>query len=291
MKLVWGELYDGCLDYVTAWFKKASDFFRPITGGRFAFVSTNSIAQGQPVPALFGPLFDAGWRIRFAHQTFAWQSEAPGGAAVHCVITGYDKHERSAPQLFIYEKVKDEPQQVPAKQINTYLVDGPNLLVWKRSRALSAELPKVNKGSQPTDGGSLIVEADEYSEVAADLTAAKYLRPFIGARQLIHNAPRWCLWKADDNFDPRDIARSTDLKERIEAVRVMRLESKKLLTQRSAETPYLFQENHQAKVSYVGIPAHFSETRLYATIAHFDPNTVCGNANFTAEDPTVSSSA
>nr|WP_308195013.1 DNA methyltransferase [Dermabacter vaginalis] len=285
MKLVWGELYDGYLDYVTAWFKKASDFFRPVTGGRFAFVSTNSIAQGQPVPALFGPLFDAGWRLRFAHQTFAWQSEAPGSAAVHCVITGYDKHERSAPQLFIYEKVKGEPQQVPAKQINAYLVDGPNLLVRKRSKALSAELPKVTRGSQATDGGNLIVEVGEYAEVAADPTAAKYLRPFRMGKEVVRGLDRWCLWMADSDFDPRDIGRSPVLKERVEAARVMRLASKKLPTQRAAQTPYLFQENHQPLGPYVGIPAVVSETRAFYTVQHLGPEVIAGNKLYTAEDP------
>lgn len=285
MKLVWGDLYDGYLDYVTAWFKKSSDFFRPVTGGRFAFVSTNSIAQGQPVPALFGPLFDAGWRIRFAHQTFAWQSEAPGSAAVHCVITGYDKHERSAPQLFTYDNVKGEPQQVPAREINAYLVDGPNLLVRKRSRALSTELPKVNRGSQATDGGNLIVEVDEYAEVSADPIAAKYLRPNIGARQLIHDAPRWCLWMAGDGFEPKDLHRSAVLKQRVENCRNFRLASKKVATKKSADYPHLFQENHQPDVEYVGIPRHFSETRAFATVTRFAPEIICGDANFLAEDP------
>lgn len=287
MKLVWGELYDGYLDYVTAWFKKASDFFRPVTGGRFAFVSTNSIAQGQPVPALFGPLFDAGWRIRFAHQTFAWQSEAPGSAAVHCVITGYDKHERSAPQLFTYDNVKGEPKQIPAKQINAYLVDGPNLLVRKRSKALSAELPKVTRGSQATDGGNLIVEPNEHAAVVADSIAAKYLRPFIGAKQLIHNTPRWCLWMADEDFEPSDIQRSPILKERVEVCRRWRSsqttggDAYKL-----RDTPHLFRGNElRPLVPYVGIPRHFSETRAFATVKRFAADVICGDANFTAEDP------
>lgn len=285
MKLVWGELYDGYLDYVTAWFKKASDFFRPVTGGRFAFVSTNSIAQGQPVPALFGPLFDAGWRIRFAHQTFAWQSEAPGSAAVHCVITGYDKHERSAPQLFTYDNVKGEPQQVPAKQINAYLVDGPNLLVWKRSRVLSAELPKVNKGSQPTDDGNLIVEVSEHAEVIGDPIAAKYLREFRQGREVVRGLDRWCLWMADEEFDPNDLRRSSILTRRVEACRAMRENSKKAATRKSASTPYLFQENRQSLVPYVGIPRVVSETRTFYTAQHLPETVIAGDQLFAADDP------
>ena len=100
MKLVWGEQYDGYLDYVTGWYKKASDYFRFVNDGQFAFVSTNSITQGQPVPALFGPLFSNGWRIKFAHQTFSWTSEAADAAAVHCVIIGMDKKRRGGATLF-----------------------------------------------------------------------------------------------------------------------------------------------------------------------------------------------
>src|SRR5699024_2229450 len=103
---IWDRDDIGRLDYVTGWYKKASDYFEHVPrGGRFAFVSTNSIARGEPVPALFRPIFDAGWRIRFAHQTFAWTSEAPGAAAVHCVIVGFDKKERTAPKLFTYEQL------------------------------------------------------------------------------------------------------------------------------------------------------------------------------------------
>ncbi|MCT2025732.1 hypothetical protein M3D08_06780 [Dermabacter hominis] len=287
MKLVWGDLYDGYLDYVTAWFKKASDFFRPVTGGRFAFVSTNSIAQGQPVPALFGPLFDVGWRLRFAHQTFAWQSEAPGSAAVHCVITGYDKHERSAPQLFTYDNVKGEPKQVPARQINAYLVDGPNVLVRKRSKALSAELPKVNRGSQATENGFLVVEVEEYSEVARDPIAAKYLRPYRMGREVVHGLNRWCLWMADENFDPSDIRRSPVLSQRVEACREWRSSQKATGdAYKLKDIPHLFRPNsHRPLVPYVGIPGVVSETRLFYTVQHLPETVIAGNQLFTAEDP------
>ena len=287
MKLVWGDLYDGYLDYVTAWFKKASDFFRPVTGGRFAFVSTNSIAQGQPVPALFGPLFDVGWRLRFAHQTFAWQSEAPGSAAVHCVITGYDKHERSAPQLLSYDHVKGVPQQVPAKQINAYLVDGPNVLVQKRSKALSPQLPKVAFGSKPADGGNLIVEPAEHAAVVADPIAAKYLREFRQGREVVRGLDRWCLWMSDEEFEPSDIQRSPILKERVEACRRWRSsqttggDAYKL-----RDTPHLFRGNaNRPLMPYVGIPAVVSGTRSFYSVQHLPEKAIYGNQLFTAEDP------
>ena len=197
MKLVWGELYDGYLDYVTGWYKKAADYFRFVGDGQFAFVSTNSITQGLPVPSLFGPLFSDGWRIKFAHQTFSWSSEAADAAAVHCVIIGMDKKRRASATLYTYADIKGEPTAVPAKNINAYLVDAPNLFVKKRSTPLSEWVPKVTKGSQPTDGGNLIVEVDEYPKINADPIAAKYLRKFVGARELLHGEDRWCLWLED----------------------------------------------------------------------------------------------
>ena len=285
LKLVWGEQYDGYLDYVTGWFKKASDYFDGVDGGRFAFVSTNSIAQGQPVPALFGPLFAAGWRIRFAHQTFPWESEAPGMAHVHCVITGYDKHENSQALLYSYASGDEGPVARPVKFINAYLLAAPDVLVRKRGRPLSSSVTPVTRGSQPTDGGNLIVEVADYASVAADPIASKYLRPFIGARELLHNAPRWCLWMADENFHPADVNQSETLRARVHAVKAMREKSKKAATQRSAATPHLFQENHQPDSSYVGIPAVVSETRLFYTAAFLPPEVIAGNKVYTAEDP------
>lgn len=287
LKLVWGEQYDGYLDYVTGWFKKASDYFDGVDGGRFAFVSTNSVAQGQPVPALFGPLFAAGWRIRFAHQTFPWESEAPGMAHVHCVITGYDKYEKTPALLYSYGRDDAEPEARPVKTINAYLLDAPDVLVRKRRFPLSKDLPGARFGTMPADGGNLIVEVADYASVAADPIASKYLHPFIGARELLHNAPRWCLWMADENFDPADLPRSAVLKQRVTANQSWRAaqphggDAYKL-----RDIPHLMRPNPgRPLVSYVGIPRHFSETRAYATVAFFDSDIICGDANFAAEDP------
>src|SRR5699024_6439695 len=258
MKRVWGDDYDGYLDYVTGWHAKSKDFLsdRP---GEFAFVTTNSIAQGQPVPALFEPIFSSGWVIKFAHRTFAWDSEAPGKAAVHCVIVGFTRDLDIKPRLWDYPRVNGEPvEQTVIRRINAYLVDGANVLVKKRSKPLAA-IPLARFGSKPVDGGNLIVEAKDYDEVAADPIAAKYLRPFRMGRELVRGLDRWCLWLED--MDPSDLSKSLLLKSRVEAVKDMRLGSKKKATQESANTPHLFQENHQPKTDYVGIPRVVSESR------------------------------
>ena len=279
---VWQRKDIGRLDYVTGWYKKAMEFYGD-TPGRFAFVSTNSIAQGEPVPALFGPVFEAGWRIRFAHRAFAWSSEAPGAAAVHCVVVGFDREARPAPRLFTYSHPKEPATEVPASRINGYLVDGPNVLVEQRRSILGADLNPAVYGNMPRDGGNLIVEPEEYDEVMADPIAAQYVWPFIGARELIHNTPRWCLWLVD--LDPADVSRSATLRQRLDAVRSFRSASKASSTQAMAMTPHLFGQRSQPNVPYVCIPAHFSETRVYATVARFDPEVIAGNANFKAEDP------
>lgn len=289
LRLVWGDGYDGYLDYVTGWFIKASSYFQSVpNGGRFAFVSTNSIAQGAPVAALFRPLLEGGWRIRFAHQTFAWTSEAPGAAAVHCVITGFDRgepHEKARPVLFTYSTLKAQPEALPVDHINPYLVEGPDIFVDKRTTPLAPILPAVRFGSKPADGGNLIVEMEDYREFLEDPIASKYLRPFSNARELLHGLNRWCLWMAGSNFDSRDIQRSLLLKERVSACKEFRLNSRKKATNESAKTAHLFQENHQPTVPFVAIPRVISESRHFYTVAHLDEETIASDALFTALDP------
>ena len=289
LRLVWGDGYDGYLDYVTGWFIKASRYFQSVpNGGRFAFVSTNSIAQGAPVASLFRPLLEGGWRIRFAHQTFAWTSEAPGAAAVHCVITGFDRgapHEKARPVLFTYSDPKAQPDALPVDHINPYLVEGPDIFVDKRTTPLAPIVPAVRFGSKPADGGHLIVDAKDYPRFAADTIAAKYLRPFRMGREVVRGLDRWCLWMDTEDFDPRDIERSPLLKERVQACSAFRSHSTKQITKDGAKTAHLFQENHQPPGPYVGIPSVVSETRRFYTVAHFSEEVIAGNQLYTALDP------
>ena len=289
LRLVWGDGYDGYLDYVTGWFIKASQYFDAVPrGSRFAFVSTNSIAQGAPVASLFRPLLEGGWRIRFAHQTFAWTSEAPGAAAVHCVITGFDRgapHEKARPVLFTYLSPKALPEAVPVDHINPYLVEGPDIFVDKRTTPLAPILPAVRFGSKPADGGHLIVEAEDYPRFAADPIAAKYLRPFRMGREVVRGLERWCLWMHTEDFDPRDIDLSPILKERVRVCATFRQGSKKKATVLGAQTAHLFQENHQPSEPYVAIPRVVSETRPFYTAAHLSEDVIAGDQLYTALDP------
>lgn len=284
MRRVWGSDYDGYLDYVTGWHAQALHLFKSRVG-EFAYVTTNSITQGQPVPALFGPLYREGWTIKFAHRTFAWDSEAPGRAAVHCVIVGFSRDHEAKNHLWDYPSVKGEPVKVTVTEaINAYLVDGPQLLVTKRMRPLSTVLPEVKSGSKAVDWGLYTLETEaELKEVNSDLVAAKYVRLYLGGEELINGTSRWCLWF--DSLEPNDVGRSSILRERIEEVRLRRASSKRKATQKAADTPAIFGELRQPKTDYLAIPQTFSERRRYATVARLPREVIASIKLFTAEDP------
>ncbi|WP_417287402.1 DNA methyltransferase [Corynebacterium variabile] len=281
---VWGaDTQISRMDYVTGWHAKTLDLLADRTGA-FAYVTTNSITQGDQVPRLFGPIFAAGWRIRFAHRTFAWNSDAPGKAAVHCVIVGFDRQTSPRPVLWDYPSVKSAPVSVAVETtINAYLIDGPDVLVEKASKPLSPSISKVEYGSKPTDDGNLIVNEEDYAEVAADPVAAKYLHRYLGAKELLHGTDRWCLWL--DGMDPADLNRSAILKSRVAAVRDFRAKSKAATTREFAQFPHLFRQRAKQEVEYLGIPIHVSETRRYFTAQRLSPDVICSNANFTLPDP------
>lgn len=296
LKIAWGTDYTGYLDFSTGWYRKASRFFAPESGtgyaeilGEFAFVSTNSITQGQPVPDLFGPLFRDGWKIRFAYRTFPWQSEASGKAAVHCVIIGLARSNpgedfKKRQRLFEYFWQNGTTDELTVKTgINAYLLDAPQVFVTKRMRPLSSQLQPTYFGSKPVDGGNLIVEPEDYDEVMSDPVAAKYVRPYRQAKELISGADRWCLWLI--GITDNEVFQSPLLLKRLESVSEMRLKSPKRATQKLAESPHLFGEIHQPLENYVGIPRVVSERRPWFTARHLHSDVIAGDANFMAVDP------
>ncbi|MEU3476519.1 DNA methyltransferase [Rhodococcus sp. NPDC006774] len=281
-KSIWGSRYNGYLDYVTCWYAKAIDYYG-LHSGRWAFVSTNSICQGEAVEYLWRPIFDAGWRCRFAHRSFQWVTEATGGAAVHVSIVGFDKAKNTQPVLWTYSeggKGVGEPQL--ATNINAYLVDAPNLLVSNRTTQLSPALTAVVYGSKPTDGKNLLVSANQYDSVSADPIASKFIRRFVGAKELIHDRMRWCLWLVDATN--AEVERSPVLRERVAAVAEMRTVSTDPATNKAASRPELFQYIRQPGSEYLAIPAHVSELRRFFPAARFPQDVICGNANFLAAD-------
>jgi hypothetical protein len=283
LRLAWGTMYDGFLDYVSGWYARGIEYFGTIEG-RWAFVSTNSISQGQAVPTLWGAVFNAGWRMSFAHRTFPWTSEASGGAAVHCVIVGFTRGRTGKPRLFEYVAgIPINPGGTQVARINAYLVDGPNVLVTKRMRPLSPDLPEVVAGSKAVDWGYLTVEPDEFEEISQDPIASRYLRPYKGGDELINDRDRWCLWFVGAAL--HELERSALIRERISKVRAKRLASTKPATRQGADTPHLFEERRQPEVAYVGIPQTFAESRRYATVSHLSPEVIASIKLFTSPDP------
>lgn len=282
LQVAWGQNKQlSRLDFVTGWHAKAMDYFRNHKG-IFGFVTTNSITQGDQAHRLFEPLRAAGWQIKFAHRTFAWNSEAPGKAGVHCVIVGFTKSRESQPRLFDYATPKSKPVEVHANHINPYLVDGPDVHIPKRTEPLSSELSIAAKGSMPTDDGNFMISPEDYDQVMADPVAAKYVRRFVGASELIHGTDRWCLWLKD--ADPNDISKSKIISGRVRAVRDFRSESKAAST-RNYPHHHLFRQFGQPEGHYLCIPAHVSEARRYYPTGRFDSSVINGNANFSAPDP------
>ncbi|AOX06050.1 GcrY protein [Corynebacterium sp. NML98-0116] len=283
LRNAWGGIKTSRLDFVTAWHAKTLDLLekRP---GSFAFVTTNSITQGDQPARLFQPFFDAHWRIRFAHRTFTWDSEAPGKAAVHCVIIGFDREESPRPRLWDYEREKGDPIAVPVtRAINAYLVDGSNVLVGKRSQPLSPVLPEVVKGSMATDGGNFVVTEDDYEQVTADTHAVKYLRPYVGAKELINNHPRWCLWLTQ--LDPLDFEKSPELQRRVDAVAAERAKSKAKTTREYPHHHLFRQLGFESDVPFVAIPEVSSQNRRYLPVAMMAPGTIISNKVYGAVDP------
>jgi hypothetical protein len=277
----------GVMDFVSNWYLLAARQMEK-TGGSAAFVSTNSIAQGEQVPPLWQELSRYGMEIDFAHRTFNWTNEAAGKAAVHCVIVGFSRQstKKSAKKrLWEYETPNSTPQLRIVPQINPYLIAGPEIAIESRTRPISDELVPLIWGSKPTDNGNLSKiskeEADRIRE--DDGIAAQYLRPIIGAQELIHGAERYCLWLEDAS--PQDLRNSPEIRKRVDAVQQFRLSSTAELTRRNARIPHLFVQRAQPKTEYIGVPLHSSVDRNYLPIAWVNPKIVALNSLSTIPQP------
>ncbi len=269
----------GVMDYVSAWYCKAVDYIAD-TGIRCAFVSTNSITQGSQVAPLWNELRARNKTyIHFAHRTFEWTNEAKGKAAVHCVIIGFGLQEAKTKRLFEYEDIKGESHEIKARNINPYLIDAPNFLVENRKKPI-CPVPPVIRGSSPVDGGNLLLskmEKDEFIE--REPQASEWIKPYSMGNEFIKGIPRFCLWLKD--CPPDKLRKMPLVMERVEAVREMRLASKKIPTQKLAETPTLFGEIRQSESTYLAIPRVSSERRTYIPIGYLPPDHIAGDKLYT----------
>lgn len=258
------------IDYVSGWYFKAAQLMQS-TAIRTAFVSTNSITQGEQVAGVWKPMFERlGIHIDFAHRTFRWDSEANLKAHVHCVIVGFSVQMNPAEKLLFTSK-----QVQHVQNISPYLIDAPTLFLESRNKPL-CNVPEICKGSQPTDGGNLIVTEEDYDGFMKQAPAsAKYIRRFLGADEFLNGKNRYCLWL--DGISPKELQGMPLVLERVQLVRDFRLSSKKAATRKQADTPTLFTENRQPSEDFIAIPEVSSGTRRYIPMGFLHPDTICSN--------------
>ena len=205
----------GVLDFVTAWYIKAADYMRENPAITCAFVSTNSIAQGEQVGILRPTLYGRGSKIHFAHRPFKWESEARGKAHVHVVIIGWALRDTSSKYLF--DQDGDTVQVSSPKNISPYLIDGPNMVIGTRTNPIQPNIPKILFGNMPNDGCNLILSEEEKNQLLEKEPAAnKYIRPFMGAEEFINGGKRWCLWLLD--AAPQELRSIPEVSQRIRQV-------------------------------------------------------------------------
>jgi hypothetical protein len=281
---VWGKVRGaGLVDFVTNWFVLAGRMISK-HGGRAALVSTSSVTQGEQPSILWGQLGPLGIQIDFAHRTFAWENDAQGNAAVHVVIIGFSKEtSKRKKNLWSYPDIKAQPVLNQVPHINAYLLPAPDILIQARTVPLDPGTPQMLKGSQPTDAGWLSdISPDEAARIrSADEIAAKYLRPLVGAKELIQGNERWCLWMLD--APPNDLRSSPEIKRRIAEVKAMREASSDPTTREDASRPWEFQRPRQPQSSFIAVPRVSSESRDYVPIAWFAPEVIVTDAVFSVD--------
>lgn len=260
----------GKIDYVAGWYFKAAQLMHN-TAVRTAFVSTNSITQGEQVASVWKPLYERfGVHIDFAHRTFRWDSEASLKAHVHCVIVGFSEAANAAARI-----IYDEGSVQKVENINAYLVEAPDIFIESNKLPL-CDVPKMTTGNRPADGGHLIIEAAEYDEfVRKEPAALKYIKKLTGAAEFINNKKRYCLWLV--GVSPAELRKMPEVMKRVELCRNDRLNATDAGRRKLADTPMLFRETKNPK-SYIIVPATSSESRRYIPIGFLDDNTIPTNA-------------
>lgn len=288
-----GNTEAGVLDYVAAWYLKSAQLLRhidqtwPHLRVGASLVSTNSVTQGEQVPPLWTELLDnLGNAITAAHQTFAWTNDAPGRAAVHCVIVQLEPATRALARrrLFSYAEPKATPTEHTAQNISPYLIEGPEIIVRKQRHPLVPGVRPLVYGNKPADGGHLIfhsqAELDEF--LAAEPGAAKFVKKLLDAQDFLRGQTRWCLWLVDAT--PAELQKLPRIMERVRKVKETREGSKSPIIQKFAETPGLFVQRPHVETAYLVVPRHTSERRDYIPFGYMNGDTVINDALFMVPD-------
>jgi hypothetical protein len=261
----------GILDYVTGWYLKAAKYIQN-TKIKVAFVSTNSIVQGEQTSVLWGQMLNKyDIKIHFAHRTFKWSNEAKGNAAVYCVIVGFANSDSTSKRLFEYEDIKGEAHEIKAKNINPYLVDAKDILIDKNSNPI-CNIPRMSFGNMPLDGGNLLFTDEEKKAfIIKEPKAEKFIKPLISAYEFLNGKKRWCLWLVD--AEPNELKQMPEVLKRAELVKKFRLDSVASSTQKFAAVPTLFRDRNRPE-TFIVVPRVSSEIRKYIPMGFFDKNSI-----------------
>ena len=271
-----GEKNTGNLDYVSGWYKKACSMMQANKDIRTAFVSTNSISQGEQVAILWKPLFEEGIHINFAYRTFKWSNEARGKAHVYCVIIGFSFVKQESGTIY------DGDAQTPAANINGYLLDGPSIFVASHNKPL-CDVPAIGIGNKPIDNGEyLFLEEEKEAFLQKEPEAEEFFYRWMGAEEFLNGKKRWCLYLG--SCSPAKLRSMPECMKRVEAVRQYRLSSKSLPTQKIADTPTRFHVENIPAASYILIPRVSSERRQYIPIGFLDKDVLASDAAFIIPD-------
>lgn len=270
----------GLLDYVAAWYVKAAAYIAQNPAVDVAFVSTNSISQGEQAGVLWPWLLGHGITIRFAHRTFQWSNEGKGVAAVHCVIVGFGLQKPVKRTLYVYnDGIQGEPTAIPAKNINPYLTDAPDVVLQRRGKPL-CDVPGMGIGNKPIDGGQYLFTPEEMAEfLRREPGAQPYFRRWLGADEFLNGYERWCLWLGD--AEPAALKALPLAMERVAAVRHLRAASKSAPTRKLAATPRRFHVEFIPDGKYLLIPRVSSERRDFIPIGFVDKDTLTSDSAHT----------
>lgn len=273
----------GKLDYVTAWYEKSSLYMQDNQNIHCAFVSTNSICQGEQVAPLWTEMLKRKIKINFAHQTFQWSNEAKNNAAVYCIIIGFSYINSLKKKLFSYATIKSEPIMQIVENINPYLIATKDIIIAPSSACLSNN-PTMVYGNKATDGGNLIIEANEYEQfIITEPKATPYIKKLIGSEEFLHNKQRYCLWLVNA---PQEILELPEIKQRILACRLMRLKSTDDGCNKLAKRPHLFRDINNP-ISALLIPRVSSERRKYIPIGYINHDTIINDSCHTIPNATL----
>ena len=284
MDAVAGQINNsGLLDYVTGWYFKAAEYIEG-TEIACAFVSTNSVSQGEQVGVLWRELFRRGIRIRFAHRTFAWTSEARGRAHVHVVIIGFGRTEAPAKRIYDYDTDENHPVVSEVRNISPYLVEGSNTVIVNRSKPL-CDVPEIGIGNKPIDDGNYLFTGEERDEfIRREPKSKKWFRRWLGSDEFLNGWERWCLWLGD--CPPEQLRAMPEAMKRVEAVKRFRLASRSAPTRALARTPTRFHVENIPKRNFIVIPKVSSERRQFVPIGFMDPQTLISDLCFVNTDVT-----